>query len=244
LGRLDGWLEVGGRPLEVRGVERAPGKVVFVVDHSAIPALRELAPFGAALTDADTAMRQGEVVEFLFPYARVTGADVGGRLFALSQPFPASGASFAALLTRIGAPEPTERRRVTDALAVAAVQAAGGSRPRAVVLVLGHEDEDTSAYGVEEVREFLSELQVPLHVWWTGRPQGRTVSEDRRPVHVETAWGRAVDVSSVTRMKAASGLLRDTLDAQITLWVEGVHLPHEVEITPLAKGLELPFAAR
>jgi len=244
LDRLGGWVAVDGRPLTVRGIERAPGKVVFVIDHSAIPALRQLAPFGEAITTPETAMRQGEVVEFLFPYARMTEAHVGGRLFTISQPFPASGASFAQLATRVAAPEPTERRRVTDAVAVAAVQAASESRPRAVVLVLGHEDEDTSAYRVEEVLRFLGELRVPLHVWWTGRPQSRTISEDRRPVRVETPWGSARDISSVTRIVAASQLLRQTLDEQITLWVEGLHLPHEVEITSQAKGLELPSAPR
>lgn len=240
LDRLDGWLAVDGRPIEVRGVERAPGRVVFVVDYSAIPALRELAPFAQAMTGADTAMRQGEVVEFLFPYARVTAGGDGSKLFSMSQPFPSTGASFAELLTRIGTPEPTERRRVTDAVAVAGVQAASESRPRAVVLVLGHEDQDTSAYQVEEVLRFLDELRVPLHVWWTGRPQRRTVSEDRRPVRVDTPWGSGIDISSVTRIITASTLLRRTLDEQITLWVAGQHLPQEVELTADAEGLELP----
>jgi hypothetical protein len=209
-----------------------------------MPALRQLAPFGPAITTPETAMRQGEVVEFLFPYARMAESQVGGRLFTISQPFPASGASFAQLATRVAAPEPTERRRVTDAVAVAAVQAASESRPRAVVLVLGHEDEDTSAYRVEEVLRFLGELRVPLHLWWTGRPQSRTISEDRRPVRVETPWGDARDISSVTRIVAASQLLRQSLDEQITLWVEGQHLPHEVELTAEAKGLELLSAPR
>lgn len=244
LDRLGGWLAVDGRPLEVRGVERAPGRVVFVVDHSAIPALRELAPFGAAMTTLETAMRQGEVVEFLFPYARVTEGEIGGKLFTVSQPFPSTGASFAELLTRVAAPEPTARRRVTDAVAVAAVEAASESRPRAVVLVLGHEDEDTSAYRVGEVLEFLRELRVPLHLWWTGRPQSRTVSEDRRPVRVDTPWGQATDISSITRVVAASVALRRTLDEQITVWVAGRHLPQEVALTDEAKGLELPSVSR
>jgi hypothetical protein len=200
LDRLGGWVAVDGRPLAVRGVERAPGKVVFVIDHSAMPALRQLAPFGPAITTPETAMRQGEVVEFLFPYARMAESQVGGRLFTISQPFPASGASFAQLATRVAAPEPTER--------------------------------------------FLGELRVPLHLWWTGRPQSRTISEDRRPVRVETPWGDARDISSVTRIVAASQLLRQSLDEQITLWVEGQHLPHEVELTAEAKGLELLSAPR
>jgi hypothetical protein len=185
-------------------------------------------------------MRAGEQLEFLFPEARFSSpSEVAAKLFSVSQPFTVSQGNFASLLTRVPAPEPTGRRRVTDALAVAAVQASDGSRPRAVVLVLGQEQADTSAYGILEVRQFLKDLQVPLLIWWTGLPSSVNISEDRRPLRVKTAWGAATDISSVSRFRQAIGVLRRELDGQSTVWVEGSHLPQSITVSEQSKKLHL-----
>jgi hypothetical protein len=107
---------------------------------------------------------------------------------------------------------------------------------------LGHETTDRSAYQVAEVHQFLRDLRVPLAVWWTGRPSAVTVSEGRRPVRVDTAWGKATDISSFTRIEQAVVELRKNLDRQSTVWIQGSHLPHRITLTQ--KAAKADFAGQ
>lgn len=240
---LEGWFQKDGQPVEVVGVERSPARIVIVVDETAKDSLRELATVTGGATAGRTGLRKGEEVLFLFPHARKTAtSDDGSKLFTLSQPFNASHGDLAWLLTRVSVPEESENRRVTDALAVAGIEAATGGRPRAVILVLGHETTDRSAYQVAEVHQFLRDLRVPLAVWWTGRPSAVTVSEGRRPVRVDTAWGKATDISSFTRIEQAVVELRKNLDRQSTVWIQGSHLPHRITLTQ--KAAKADFAGQ
>ena len=231
---LDGWFEKDGRTMEVVGVERSPARIVMVIDRTAKDSLRELATVTGGATAGRTSLREGEEVLFLFPQAKQTIGGDGSKLFAISQPFTAEHGDLAWLLTRVSAPEESGDRRVTDALAVAGIEAASGGRPRAVILVLGHEATDTSAYQVDEVLDFLRDLRVPISIWWTGRPVPVNVSPDRRPMRVETPWGKAADISSFRRVEQAVAELRKSLDHQATVWVEGSHLPNRIALTPVA----------
>jgi len=236
---LEGWFEKDGSAMDVVGVERSPARIVMVIDDTAKDSLRELATVTGGASAGRTPLRRGEEVLFLFPRARkTTTGEMGSKLFTLSQPFTADQGDLAWLLTRVSVPEAMGDRRVTDALAVAGVEAATGGRPRAVILVLGHDATDTSAYQVEEVRQFLRDLRVPLWIWWTGRPSAVTVSEGRRPVRVDTAWGKAIDISSFNRIEQAVTELRKSLDRQHTVWVQGSHLPHRIELTSKATRAE------
>ena len=240
---MEDWFLLYGQPVRVVGVEKSPARVVFVIDRTAVPALRDLAPFGSALTTSETELHRGEEVRFLFPDARRAqeeGAEA--RLFSISQPFSHEDGSFGWLVTRVAAPETSGPRRLTDAVAVAGVQAAAGSRPRAVVLVLGYEEKDVSAYTLPEVRRFLEELRVPLLVWWTGRPSTVNISEDRRPLTVNTPWGKAGDISTLNRLLDRIENLRSLLDQQRTVWIEGRHLPSRIELSRRAKRVALTGA--
>lgn len=242
LRELEGRFRRDEEPLRVVGVEKAPARIVMVLDQTAIPALRELASFGTGLTTPQTDLRQGEQLLFLFPEVRrVEAKGVAARLFSLSQAFLAEDGSIPWVLTRVTPPatEPSPYRRISDAIAVAAVEAASGNRPRAVVVVLGTSAEDTSAYGIDEVSRFIGELRVPLFLWWTGQPLGETVSEDRRPLAVSTPWGKATDVSSPTRLMQATETLRLELESQLTVWIEGSHLPQQIELARGARGIRL-----
>src|SRR5204863_4406612 len=95
------------------------------------------------------------------------------------------------VMTRVPIPPAGTYQRLTDAVAAAGLQAAAGSRARAVVLVLGPDPKDESAYRVDEVRRYLADLRVPLLVWNTGKPSRRTVSDDRLPLTKRTPWGEA-----------------------------------------------------
>jgi hypothetical protein len=105
------------------------------------------------------------------------------------------------------------------------------------VLVLGTSLEDTSAYEVREVRRYLSELRVPLFVWWTGQPVTETVSENRRTLTVRTRWGNADDISTPTRMIQVTEKLRGELESQLTVWIEGSYLPHRIRLAKGVKGI-------
>lgn len=240
---LEGRFRGGGEPLRVVGVERSPARVVMVVDQSALPALRKLGEFGGNLTNAQTALRPGEQLVFLFPEVkRIEGKGVPARLFSITQTFTAEhGSSIPWILTRISSPdmEPSPYRRISDAVAVAGVQAAMGNRPRAVVLVLGTEIADTSAYNVGEVRRFLQDLRVPLFIWWTGRPRAEVTSDNQRQLTQRTPWGRADDISTFTRFMQATEKVRLELDSQLTVWIEGSFLPHTIELAKGARGIKL-----
>jgi hypothetical protein len=225
-------------------VDKAPAKVVMVVDQGAIEPLRELAKSGEFEETTATRVKTGEEVSFVFPAVEmVSPRDVPARLFKTSQPFTRRDGSFSFLLTRVVPPAAQRYQRLTDALAVAALQAAAGARPRAVVLVLGPEPRDESAYRVAEVLRYLEELRVPLLVWSTGQRSRRTISEDHRPLATKSPWGKASDVGTLSRLMRAVEGLRATIDDQYTVWVEGSHLPNSVELAERAKGVRLAGAA-
>ena len=233
-------LRLDGQPVQPVAVDKSPGRVVMVLDQGAAEQLRQIAARGGSLLTPATAVRAGEEVEFLFPNVEmVPGKDLPARLFTMTQPFTRESGSFAWMLTRVPVPAAQQYQRLTDALAVAGLQAASGARPRAVVLVLGPEPKDESAYGAEEVLRFLEQLHVPLLVWSTGRPSNKTLSEDRRPLHAASAWGKADDIGSVSRILEAVERLRDVLDHQHTAWVEGAHLPGSVTVDRSARGIHV-----
>ena len=233
-------LRLDGQPVQPVAVDKSPGRVVMVLDQGAAEQLRQIAARGGSLVTPATAVRAGEEVEFLFPNVEmVPRKDLPARLFTMTQPFTRDSGSFAWMLTRVPVPAAQQYQRLTDALAVAGLQAASGVRPRAVVLVLGPEPRDESAYGAEEVLRFLEQLHVPLLVWSTGRPSNKTLSEDRRPLHAASPWGKADDIGSVSRILAAVERLRNVLDHQHTVWVEGAHLPGSVTVDRSARGIRV-----
>ena len=242
---LEGRFYSGEEPLRVVGVEKAPARIVMIIDPTAIPALRKLGEFGSNLTDIESALRQGEELVFLFPTVKkIEGTEeVRARLFSMTQEFTTQdGGSIPWILTRVAPPEsePQPYRRISDAIAVAGIQSAQGNQPRAVVLVLGDQINDTSAYRASEVRRFLRDLRVPLHIWWTGRvSQDDLVSDDRRQLTQKTPWGRADDISSFTRIMQATANLRAELDSQFIVWIEGSYLPDEIRLAKAARGIKL-----
>jgi hypothetical protein len=216
----------------------------MVIEQSAIASLRTLGEFGSNLTDSDSALRQGEELVFLFPEVKmIEDIQVPARLFSMTQEFTArDGPSIPWILTRVAPPdsEPQPYRRITDAVAVAGIQAAQGNRPRAVVLVLGDKITDTSAYGAGEVRRFLRDLRVPLFIWYTGRVSSdNLVSDDRRQLTQKTPWGTATDISSFARFMQATASVRGELDSQLIVWIEGNHLPNAIRLAKGARGFKL-----
>jgi hypothetical protein len=129
-------------------------------------------------------------------------------------------------------PGNTERpRRFADAVALAGLRAFGGYSRRAVVLVLGSDVSDESLYKPGAVRRYLELLRVPLFVWSLAPPEKRS--------RAFADWGEIADVSSMNGLEHAVDKLHDELEHQSIVWLEGRHLPQDIELTGAADGMTL-----
>lgn len=177
----------------------------------------------------------GARVRFVWPSLPAVADELGRRVepgqFAapLRFEFEAERRGLPWLLSHTSPPPVPQR--VADAVALAGVLAAGGNRPRAVLLVVDPATVDRSRYAPAQVRRFLRRLRVPLLVWSvTGEPV--------------PAWGAATPVTQWAGIRTAARALRRTLDRQAVVWLEGSHLPQQVELTPADGALDWAGAPR
>lgn len=227
---LEGWFVSGDAPLSVVAVEEGEKEVVFVCDTAAQSALGR-----PQLTRGDS--RDGSLgpdtnVRFLSTEPRSTlHSGFLARVYPISRPL-ADVRIRSAARAFFGRPEgPGGRQRVADAVATAALAAAGGERRRAVVLVLGSDVKDESDLAAEEARAFLASLRVPLEVWQSGPAAARAL----RPWRSERPWS----VRSQQDFSSALAALGETLERQRIVWVEGAHLPQAIGLGPTARGVRL-----
>jgi hypothetical protein len=248
---MRGRLLAGGTPLAVAAVEKEPAEVFVVRDLGAGEALDELGEVRKKRTVQGQGMgqrlsiehdylryeiglRREDEVRFIFPVPRMYSAS-GQRaeLFDWSRAFTLRDGGMHWLLTRLESPHGAPGdQRLADAVAVAGIQALSGSRPRAVVLVLGAAPEDASRCDPATVRRYLDSIRVPLFVW--------SVEKNAAASPALAAWGKVEDVSTLTRFRAAVARLRDELESQRIVWVEGTHLPQSIRLGAGAEGVELP----
>jgi hypothetical protein len=246
--QLRGWFRKGDEPLRVVAVEKGSVLLIVVRDTNHVEALGKLGN-GGRTTFAQTArgtlpqfdpdysrfemrLADPDRVRFIWPRAnRAPGSQMPTELFDASRDFPGSFGGLHWLLTRISHPiQKVADERFADAVAVAGLQAYAGYTRRAVVLVLGRQIADTSQYPPAAVRAYLEKMRVPLFVWSL---------ESRTADRVAATWGSVEDVSSFAKLKVAFGRLRQELDSQQMVWVEGRHLPQQVALSSAAQGIEL-----
>ncbi|MDX9734836.1 MAG: hypothetical protein RBU36_11975 [Thermoanaerobaculia bacterium] len=256
---MTGWLEARGVPLEVEGVEAAGVDVVFVVEGSAIRQLKRAASRGAdeyrrssdsfldprkSPSGTPTFRRWGGTggrrlsvpVDLRFriqrPVARMTAQkEMVANLFPSTRWFAfralTPGRLVYALLSL--SEEPPIGQRLADAVVVAGLEAAKGNGRRAVVLILGPGAKDEGLLGAEDARSFLARLGVPLQVWSAGRKHSREAARWKAQRLMSDSW-------------EVEGAVHELLEAalrQRIVWVEGSHLPQDVELGPLAKRIRL-----
>jgi hypothetical protein len=254
---LAGALSRGGAPVEVVAVERGPAQVLVVRAPSAALAARRLrgvsrrpSKFTPSFDDGatsnriysgdpqhlrfDLALGREDRIRILWPVAtRSPGASLPTRLFDATRDYTAEDGGLLWMLTSISHPAPGEDRdRIADAVAVAGLQAMAGGRRRAVILVLGDETRDRSFYLPTQARGYLAALRVPLFVW----------SLEEKPSELAREWGAVEDISSPAKLRRAVGALRKALDAQRVVWLPGLHLPTQIELTAAARARGLAWA--
>jgi VWFA-related protein len=247
----------GGAPARVVAVERGGADLVVVRERSAIPELAALRlQLEARLrTDLDAHDSGLEAGDRLFVVGTTPETARPGRrrydLFPATPPQPGERGGIGWQLTHlVTAPPPPGPQQIADAVATAGLLAAGGARPRAVLLLLGPEADDASLHDPREVRRLLARLRVPLRVWYLARdlvalpPGERAAAEDaasrrRRLDGLRAAWGPITVLAGVVGIDVASRALRRELGRQRIVWVDGQHLPDELALTREASGVRL-----
>jgi len=233
--KLQGWFTAGGTALRPVAVEQGDAQVIVVRDAGARDAFIGMAPprrriYGPPNTQLSTNDR----VRFLWPSPRYRDSSgVPAELFDSSRDFTRRDGGLLYLLSDLSFHGNQERsgQRLADALAVAGIEALAGNHPRAVVLVLGPTPEDGSRSKPASIRRYLAALRVPLYVWSTAPSSASPAA---------AAWGPVEDVSTGTRLAIAVERLRHDLEAQHIVFLEGLHLPQSIALSPAAAGIELP----
>ena len=85
-------------------------------------------------------------------------------------------------------------------------------------------------YDAARVRPFLAALRVPLFVWCL---------EDPAPGSPSAAWGECVNVTSARNLLRGMDEIREELEAQRIIMVDGRHLPQAIGLSEAAAGIEL-----
>jgi hypothetical protein len=234
---MEGWFFADGMPLHVVAVERGEPSVVFVLDADGPYEFaraqyawlteeidRHNGGFTRRVANPVGTFRLHGTVKKLLAYPE---AERGTRTFYEIFPGLIPGPTrddLLALLARDPArPAGQGCPHNADAVAVAGLAASEQSHPRAVVLVLtGNPDE--SLRPPRDIRSFLSDLGVPLFVWRIGPS----------PPDEAVEWGGSQAVGTPAGLRAALDSLQASLDEQRIVWVEGTHLPQSIFASPRA----------
>ena len=248
---VQGWIEARGQPVRVVALERPGADLIMVQDLSwylqkRLKGLRnEVLETRITARKRPTGLKSRDHFRLLFPIPQTATAAV-----VRSLQFPMSPNLWTGQLIEthsqgavdkqvadampqglmVGIPVNGERKldttnqHLTDAVAVGALAAAQGHRGRVLLLIAGSDEKDHSRYSPEEVRSYLARLNVPLRVW------------SPEPERVGAGWGQVESIATRRRLELAMRDLRSLLDHQIVVWVEGLHLPHQLELAAQAAG--------
>ena len=232
---LQGLFKARGENLRVAAVEQEGAEVYMVRDHGAWPILRKI---GRVIDRRNRLMRPIRKVwttDDIPPnrdrfYLVVPNPEPsrGLWLFPILQPFDIEQWGLPWLATHIISQQAAmPGQSLAEAVAVAGLRAAASGFPRVVVLVIGDEAPDYSSYRPRAVREYLRTLRVPLVVW----------SVEENPS--ANPWGLAGPTTGLGSIHRTSRRLLKSLEKQWIVWVEGRHLPYEIELAENELGIRL-----
>jgi hypothetical protein len=232
---LQGLFRARGENLRVAAVEREGAQVYMVRDHGAWPILRNtgrlidrrhrwMRPIGGFL-GTDEIPPNRDRFYLIVPNPRPSR---GLWLYPILQPFDIERWKMPWLATHIVSQQAAlPGQSLAEAVAVAGLRAAASGLPRVVVLVIGAGSPDYSWYRPRAVREYLRTLRVPLVVW----------SVEENPS--TDPWGLSEEITGVGSLEKAARRLLESLEKQWIVWVEGRHLPYEIEVVDNELGVRL-----
>lgn len=241
LEEMQDWFLEAGEALEVQAVEESRGDIVIVRDLATIGALANLRPAPSSplrggrqwrphREDPGTPLKKNHTLQFITPSARqIERQGYRYQLFPPAGPFSRRDGTLGGLFASV-APrniDPQEQR-LADAVAVAGMVAARSGRRRVVLLIAVPGPEDRSQLTPMAVRLFLQRLRVPLIIW-----------TPVRGVKEVASWGPAVDISSRQALAVAYKDLSKRLNRQRIVWLDGLHLPQAIALSPKAEGIRL-----
>ena len=152
--------------------------------------------------------------------------------------------------------------RISDAVAMAGLEAHASGQRRAVVLMVAGEATGSNRYPPAAVRDYLEDLGVPLFIWNFGlvEPAGPAASGPAASGPAASGpaasgaldvWGEVRDLThSATldataisywlyQVAAATEEVREELRRQHVVWLRGAHPPWRVELSEQAVGVRL-----
>lgn len=208
----------GGEIVRTAAVERPGALVVIVRDPNAAEAQMTLDPFArvhqyqAATLRHLFSLDRGSEMQFMWPVSRrfETSGAAPAELFENSPPINQKEAGLYWAITRAsddaGLMSP---RRYADAVAVAGISAFASGHRRAVILIVGeNDDHDISDYTPASVRRYLQAIGVPYYVW------------SLSPRRNAGAWGEAADISSFDKLRVAVNRVKADLESQRIAWID------------------------
>jgi hypothetical protein len=225
---MDGWFLANGEPVHVEAVEDSPGEIVVVKDENAGSWIAQLRTsiFFAQDTRYASPLRKGQRLRFCWPGTlKPSDTAPGYDVFLRSQDFSPPW-DVRRLLIGVAPPEYSGPPRLGDAVGVAALSAAAGNRPRAVVLLVAGGD-DESVTPVAWTRAYLRTLRVPLFVWAKNKKM------------VDPAWGTPEVLTTASDVPGAVKKVTKAVEAQRIVWLEGRHLPQSISLSPKARKVTL-----
>ena len=164
---LEAWLRIDGASPRVVAVESIPFELIVVRDQTSLHLLRRL---------REPASRAGkiqreQVLRFVSSRPVFAKAPDGtwSALFSVSENINAAGGGLGWAVTNrfFGTSQEGPIERLTEAVAVAGLQAAASNRPRGVLLVSGTRFAEEAEDGLDPlaIREYLATLHVPFFYW-------------------------------------------------------------------------------
>ncbi len=226
-GAAQGWFTKGGEPLKVITVEKGTAEVVIVRDRS-FP--RFLAPGEASKVPKSLRLAGDQRLRFLGTTPEQTeGVAATFSLFPTSPAYDGGLGDLYRLLTGVSFKATEDPPQLASAVAVAGLTAYRGRNRRAVVIVPSPRPTADPSLTPAQARRYLERLHVPLYVW---NPEAGSAP------HLE-AWGEVRKTGNLKALAAAFEELSEHLDQQWIVWLDGRHLPQEIELSPKAEGFEL-----
>ncbi len=226
--QAEGWFVKDGKPLKVLAIEKETAEVVVVLDRAfpylVDPGARRYKPPKTLYLASDEKLR------FLTTVPEESqGVATTFELFPISPAYGGGRADVHWMLSRLLRPQRDRPPRPMAAVAVAGLAAFQGRHRRAVVLVPSSRPPGEGRLTPAQVRRYLDRLGVPFFVW----------DPASRPAPHVAVWGEASTVDSLRKLATAFEELVENLERQWIVWIDGRHLPQDVQLAPDVEGFTL-----